>query len=123
LSGGHPLDREEKCMAEENKEGIAGKPAQEPDDSKAEQQKKYTLPKIDFATFVLSINSSALVQLGLIEDPASGQKTKSLPMAKQTIDLLAMLEEKTRGNLNADEENILKSILYELRMLYVKEKA
>lgn len=84
--------------------------------------KSYPLPKIDFSTFVLSINSSALVQLGLIEDPASGQKTKNLALAKQTIDLLAMLEEKTRGNLTSDEENILKSLLYELRMLYVKEK-
>jgi hypothetical protein len=82
----------------------------------------YTLPKIDFSTFVLSINSSALVQLGLIEDPGSGQKSKNLPLAKQTVDLLAMLEEKTRGNLTSDEENILKNILYELRMLYVKEK-
>jgi len=88
----------------------------------ASQAQTYTLPKIDFSTFVLSINSSALVQLGLIEDPGSGQKTKNLPMAKQTIDLLAMLEEKTRGNLTSDEENILKNILYELRMLYVKEK-
>jgi hypothetical protein len=87
-----------------------------------ERAKTYALPKIDFSTFVLSINSSALVQLGLIEDPGSGQKTKNLPLAKQTIDLLAMLEEKTRGNLTSDEENILKNILYELRMLYVKER-
>jgi hypothetical protein len=87
------------------------------------QTKSYTLPKIDFSTFVLSLNSSALVQLGLIEDPASGEKTKNLPLAKQTIDLLAMLEDKTRGNLTRDEDNILKSLLYELRMLYVKEKA
>jgi hypothetical protein len=86
------------------------------------QAKTYALPKIDFSTFVLSINSSALVQLGLIEDPGSGQKTKNLPLAKQSIDLLAMLEEKTRGNLTSDEENILKNILYELRMLYVKER-
>jgi Domain of unknown function (DUF1844) len=84
--------------------------------------KTYSLPKIDFSTFVLSINSSALVQLGLIEDPVSGEKIKNLPLAKQTIDLLAMLEEKTRGNLTSDEENILKNILYELRMLYVKER-
>ena len=86
------------------------------------QQKPFPLPKIDFATFVLSINSSALVQLGLIEDPASGQKTKNIALAKQTIDLLAMLEEKTKGNLTDDEGNILKNILYELRMLYIKEK-
>jgi len=94
------------------------------DETKAEDStsKSYTLPKIDFATFILSINSSALVQLGLIEDPATGEKTKNMALAKQTIDLMAMLEEKTRGNLTSDEENILKGILYELRMLYVKEK-
>jgi hypothetical protein len=115
-------------MAEENKEGMKApvgaeqKEAEEKAESKA-RQRQYALPKIDFATFVLSINSSALLQLGIIEDPASGQKTKNLSMAKQTIDLLAMLEEKTRGNLNADEENILKSVLYELRMRYVKEKS
>jgi hypothetical protein len=84
-------------------------------------ERAYTLPKIDFSTFVLSINSSALVQLGLIDEPGGGPKTKNLPMAKQTIDLLALLEEKTKGNLTGDEENILKNILYELRMLYVKE--
>ncbi len=79
------------------------------------------LPKIDFSTFILSLNSSALVQLGLMEDPATGQKSKNLPLAKQTIDILAMLEEKTRGNLTSDEENMLKNIIYELRLLYVKE--
>lgn len=103
-------------MAEENKE------SKTTEQGPGQAKKSYTLPKIDFSTFVLSINSSALVQLGLIEDPASGQKTKNLPLAKQTIDLLAMLEEKTKGNLTNDEENILKNILYELRMLYVKEK-
>ena len=85
-------------------------------------QPSYSLPKIDFSTFILSLNSSTLVQLGLLEDPATGQKTKNLPLAKQTIDLLAMLEEKTTGNLTSDETNILKNILYELRMLYIKEK-
>lgn len=89
---------------------------------RTDRPKSFTLPKIDFSTFVLSINSSALLQLGLIEDPTSGQKTKNLAMAKQTIDLLAMLEDKTRGNLTSDEENMLKNLLYELRMLYVKEK-
>ncbi len=92
------------------------------DGASAGQEKPYALPKIDFSTFVLSINSSALVQLGLIEDPSTGQKTKNIPLAKQTIDILGMLEEKTSGNLTGDEENILKNILYELRMLYVKEK-
>ncbi len=79
------------------------------------------LPKITFQTFILSLNSSALVQLGLIEDPVSGEKEKNLPLAKQTIDMLGMLEEKTQGNLDRDEEMMLKNILYELRMMYVRE--
>lgn len=100
--------------------------SQKPDSPKegiAAHEKSYTLPKIDFSTFVLSLNSSVLVQLGLIEDPATGQKSKNMPMAKQTIDLLSMLEDKTKGNLTEQEENILKNLLYELRMLYVKEQS
>ena len=101
-------------MAEETKENQSQKEQQ------SQEQQAYALPKIDFSTFVLSMNSSALVQLGLIEDPAGGQRAKNLPLAKQTIDMLAMIEEKTKGNLTEDEEKILTNILYELRMLYVK---
>ena len=79
------------------------------------------LPEINFSTFVVSLNASALLHLGVIEDPTTGQTNKNLPMAKQTIDILSMLEEKTAGNLNPEETNLLKSILYDLRMLYVKE--
>jgi hypothetical protein len=103
-------------MVEESK----ANQAQSANEQKSGDKQGYALPKIDFATFVLSMNSSALVQLGLIDDPASGQKTKNLPLAKQTIDMLAMLEKKTKGNLTDDEEKILTNILYELRMQYVK---
>ena len=78
------------------------------------------LPAINFATFIFSLNSSALVQLGMMEDPMTGEKTENLPLAKQTIDILSMLEEKTRGNLDADEAAMLKNILYDLRIHYVK---
>jgi len=81
-----------------------------------------TFPQIDFSTFVFSLNSSALVHLGVLEEPGTGEKVKNLPLAKQTIDLLGMLEEKTRGNLTKDEENLLKSMLHDLRLMYVKEK-
>ena len=80
------------------------------------------LPAINFSTFIFSLNSSALVQLGMMDDPISGEKTKNLPLAKQTIDIISMLEEKTRGNLDADEAAMIKNILYDLRILYVKEK-
>jgi hypothetical protein len=79
------------------------------------------LPKINFQTFVISLNSSVLVQLGIIEDPMTGIKEKNLPLAKQTIDILGMLDEKTKGNLDKDEEMMLKNILYDLRMMYVRE--
>ncbi len=87
-----------------------------------EAEQDFQLPEINFATFIFSLNSSGLVQLGLIADPATGKKTKNLAIAKQTIDILGMLEEKTRGNLTKDEESMLKNILYDLRMIYIKEK-
>jgi hypothetical protein len=80
------------------------------------------LPAINFLTFLISLNSSALVHLGEIEDPTSGQKTKNLPLAKQTIDVLGMLDEKTRGNQTDEEENMLKHILHDLKLKYIQAK-
>ena len=80
------------------------------------------LPEINFPTFIASLNASALVHLGIIEDPVSGKAEKNLAMAKQTIDILSMLQQKTVANLTPDEEAMLKSILYDLRILYVKER-
>jgi hypothetical protein len=80
------------------------------------------LPEVNFPTFIMSLNASALVHLGIIEDPATGQSTKNLPIAKQTIDIISMLEKKTRGNLSKDEEEIIKNILYDLRLAYVRER-
>jgi hypothetical protein len=80
------------------------------------------LPEIHFPTFIPSLNASALVHLGIIEDPVSGKAEKNLAMAKQTIDILSMLQQKTVANLTPEEEAMLKSILYDLRILYVKER-
>ena len=80
------------------------------------------MPEINFSTFVISLNASALLHLGAIEDPTTGKKDKDLLMAKQTIDILSMLKEKSAGNLSSDEENLIKSIIYDLKMIYVKEK-
>ena len=78
------------------------------------------LPEIDFATFVLSMASSALLHLGQMADPETQKKTANLPMAKQTIDILAMLQGKTRGNLSRDEEQLLENLLYDLRLKFVE---
>jgi hypothetical protein len=81
-----------------------------------------TLPGINFSTFVFSLNSSALVHLGMLTAPGAGGKEINLPLAKQTIDILGMLEEKTAGNLTDDEKNLLTNMLHDLRMMYVKLK-
>ncbi len=79
--------------------------------------------KIDFSSFILSLYSSGLVQLGKVEDPIAGKKTINLDLARHTIEMIAMLEEKTRGNLTEDEKNLLKALLSEIRLAYVEAKA
>lgn len=78
------------------------------------------LPHVDFATFVLSLSHSALLHLGEAPHPETGNVEKNLALARQTIDLIAMLEEKTKGNLTGDEERLLAQILYDLRMRFVE---
>ncbi len=78
---------------------------------------------IDFATFILSLSSSAAYHLGLAPHPEEGTSHKNFPMAKQTIDILCILKDKTQGNLSESEERLLSEILYNLRMAYVKVQA
>jgi hypothetical protein len=79
------------------------------------------LPAIDFSTFVLSLSTTALYQMGLVPDPASGETAEpDRTMARQTIDTLVMLRHKTQGNLEDDEEKLFASLLYELRMHFLK---
>jgi hypothetical protein len=79
---------------------------------------------IDFSTFVLSLGTSALYQLGQVADPESGTPLgePNRPLARQTIDTLEMLAEKTRGNLEPGEAKLLESILYELHMKFVETR-
>ncbi len=81
--------------------------------------KNAQLPQVTFSTFVLSIASTALVHLGEVPEPESGEMKEDLLAAKHNIDMLAMLEEKTANNLDAEEERLLEGVLYELRMKYV----
>jgi hypothetical protein len=115
-------DEKAEPSKEEAEDQVPEEEAVKEEAEKEADEKDYPLPVINFSTFIFSLNSSALMQLGIIDDPASGKKIKNLPLAKQTIDILGMLEEKTRGNLTEDEENMLKNILYDLRMVYVKMK-
>jgi hypothetical protein len=113
---GEPREEVTKEKAAESAEMEAPKT-----EAKAAAGEEAQLPEVNFSTFIFSLSSSALLHFGEIPDPSSGNKKKNLPMAKHTIDILSMLEEKTTGNLTRDEEQLFKNILYDLRMRYVKE--
>jgi hypothetical protein len=92
-------------------------------DEKAGDRKEseYTpLPEVNFSSFVLSLSSSILLHLGEIADPKSGEKKKDLALAKQTIDIITLLKDKTKGNLTEEEQKLLEHILYDMRMRFVK---
>ncbi len=99
------------------------KPAEEKQAESSQEEKpgqETPLPEITFVSLLFSLSTSALIQLGEIQDPVSKQSAKNLPMAKQTIDLIAMLKDKTKGNLTSEEEKLMDNILYDLKMRYVK---
>lgn len=77
------------------------------------------LPEVTFSTFVLSLASSALVQLGEVPNPETGGMDQNLALARNTIDVLSMLEDKTANGLSPEESHLLKDVLYELRMKFV----
>jgi hypothetical protein len=89
---------------------------------KREAEEKAPLPEINFPSFMLSLSTSAMYHFGDFPDPVSKETKKDLAAAKQTIDILNMLKEKTEGNLDDGEKELLDGILFELRMRYVKEK-
>lgn len=115
---------EEELKEEKSSESEARKLAQKKiahDYAKVSAKEEVNLLKLDFATFVISLSSSALVHLGEIANPETNTTEVNLALAKQTIDLLGLLEEKTRGNLSAQEEKLLKDVLFDLRMKYIQK--
>jgi len=124
--------RDKRVFAEGEEEDRSGKPdetekpgetrtehVREQAGTKPEGQEEVPLPEISFSNFIFSLSTSALIQLGEIPDPINNQTSKNLAMAKQTIDILGMLQEKTKGNLTDDEESLIENILYDLRMRFV----
>jgi len=100
-------------------------PASEPEAPGGDQsppapgREKFPLPEMTFASFIISLNTSALIHLGLLPEPVSGALEQNLELAKQTIDLLGILQEKTRGNLDREEQDLFDNLLFELRIKYV----
>lgn len=77
-------------------------------------------PPIDFTTFLLSLASTAVIQMGAAPDPTTGEVSKNIVLARETIDLLGMLREKTRGNLTDEEQQFFDALLYDLRMRFLE---
>jgi len=91
----------------------------EPKKEQQEQAQQKPLPPVDFTMLILSLANTALFQLGFVNSPDSGI-TKDLEGARQTIDIITMLEKKTQGNLTDEERKVLTETLFQLRMAYVE---
>jgi len=83
------------------------------------QKPEAPLAPMDFSTFVLSLGSTCMVNLGQVPAPGSDKPHKDLPAAKQMIDILGMLQEKTKGNLTEPEQQLIDSLLYDIRVKWV----
>ena len=81
---------------------------------------KCVMPEVTFTAFVMSLNTAALFHCGELADPETGATCMDLVLAQHTIDTLDLLKSKTKGNLSKDEENLLETVLYDLKLRYVK---
>ena len=104
---------------DEKPEG-ADKEAEPKKETPKEETERPPLPEVNFSTLIFSLSSSALFHCGEIADPQTGEKKKDLPLAKHTIDTIAMLKEKTEGNLTEEEHKFIDSVLSDLQWRYVK---
>jgi hypothetical protein len=101
-------------------EHVAQSRSEVPGTAHAASLHSQTAPEINFGSFVVGLSTQALMHLGEIPDPQTNQPAQDLPAAQQVIDIVAMLEQKTRGNLDRDEQALLEAVLFELRMKYVE---
>lgn len=81
---------------------------------------KCVMPEVTFSAFVMSLNTSVLFHLGEIAEPSTGKKAVDLDLARHGIDTLTLIEQKTKGNLSTDEAEMLKNILYDLKIRFVQ---
>jgi hypothetical protein len=82
---------------------------------------KAFLPPLDFSSIVILLYFPALIQLGLMDDPAAGERRDDLTLAKRNIDLLDLLKDRTKGNLDEEEQKFLEGVLSQLKMAYLKK--
>jgi DNA-nicking Smr family endonuclease len=112
----------ETLTQEKPLETKAEKAQQPPVEESQEPPTEEYLPEMNFANFVLSLSTTTMYHFGDFPDPVSRKAEKNLIAAKQTIDILGLLQTKTEGNLDENEKSLLDGLLFELRMRYVKEK-
>jgi hypothetical protein len=98
----------------------AGEPERKGDSKQGRWSDNEILYEFGFSTFILSLSTSALVHLGELPDPIANKKEVNLQLAKQTISIIEMLKEKTKGNLTPEEESLIDSVLYDVRLKYVQ---
>ena len=115
-------DSEEMKKDDEIKNNIKDEKQETAEQPNQKQKEDSKYPPVNFTNFVLSLSTSALFHFGDFPDDEGGQPQKNMPAAKQTIDILDMLNEKTKGNLDKNESDLIQGVLYELKMRYVKEK-
>lgn len=108
-------------MTQENEKEV--KDQEEKEETREEEaegrQQQIELPPVNFENFVFGLYNTALIHFG-IRDPETGRLIRNLPLARHAIDTLGMIQEKTKGNLTAPEDNLLENLLYELRMGYLR---
>ncbi|MCY4441552.1 MAG: DUF1844 domain-containing protein, partial [Deltaproteobacteria bacterium] len=95
-------------------------PQAEPNAGGESEERREELPSINFSTFIISLSTQALMHLGEMSNPVTGKLEKDVAVAKQTIDIIGMLGEKSKGNLDETEEQLVREVLYNLRMRYVE---
>jgi hypothetical protein len=116
-------EEEEKKFTVVDRRGVERPPEPEEAPPARSQPSAESSPEpIDFGTFVMSLASSALIHLGELAAPGEPPLRPNFALAKQTIDILGMLEEKTRGNLTDDEAQLVEHLLLDLRLKYVDAK-
>jgi hypothetical protein len=120
------MSEEERGFVIRDKRGRSEPEASSPPSSKtstaeaaSSMETSHPSPPLSFSSFVFSLGTSSLMLMGESLDPQQSAPSMNLPQAKEIIDILSMLEEKTKGNLSSDEESVLGDMLYTLRMKYV----
>ena len=111
---------EEDVKTEEKTPGPSAEMEAAPKEADSKKAPEGEPPTLNFASFILSLSSSALMSLGVVENPVTGKKEKEPAIAKQTIDLIALLKEKTAGNLDDGESKLMDDVLAELHLWYCK---